>query len=92
VIHVDTDADHGCGSSSRSDARLTCGGFDENPRQFAAVVGQNIIRPLHMHDGTADLSRRINNSQARQQRQPSRLRIIANDGAAPQAGPWVTHP
>jgi len=45
-----------------------------------------------MHDGTADLSRRINNSQARQQRQPSRLRIIANDGAAPQAGPWVTHP
>jgi glutamate formiminotransferase len=90
VIHVDADTDHGSGS--RSDGRLTCDSFDENPRQFPAVIGQNVIRPLHMHNGTADLARRIDNSQTRQQRQSSRLRIIANDGAAPQAGPRVTHP
>ena len=90
VIHVDADTDHGSGS--RFDARLTCSSFDENPRQFASVVGQNVIRPLHVHDGTADLDRRIDNSQTRQQRQSSRLRIVANDGAAPQAGPRVAHP
>jgi hypothetical protein len=74
VIHVDADTDNGSDSGSvhgrvgKSDARLTCSDFDENPRQFTSVVGQHVVRPLHLHDWTADLDRRIDNSQTRQQR------------------------